>query len=169
MLSDIQKYLAEQLQEVLTFTSLYRLPDEAVKAAERASEIWVKAIAVVRKHDGTFSYCVVVRKSDNIDRAVVVKVLGTSSPIVYGEDGNPVFYAVYPYKMLHPEFVRGFRGNSLEQRREYLKTLRLPFDEARNGFEELDLQGLNKMLVRAAIYQQEQSEMRKIEKEKYNS
>lgn len=81
----------QSLQEALRATACQELPKAFV---ENGEEFWIKAIALVRKRNGTQSYCLVEHRPDGM--VVYKKDFGLPSPI-FG------LISVHPYLMLDME------------------------------------------------------------------
>ena len=133
-------YLEKLKKDMLDTVHLTELPDEV----NEETKLWVRAIALIRKQSGDYGYAVLERYPDITYRYLMVN--GATSPIKSTEK-------IYPYLLLDKKYIKGFKGNGLEQRVAYLKSMHLPYERDRK-WDEMNLTELNKEIVGAAIYLQ---------------
>lgn len=107
--------------------------------------VWIEGIAKIRLADGSNGYGIVKRNPEDLSYRVCY-INGNISAISKIEE-------VYPYVTLQKEYIKKFTAKEKEPARiAYLKSLKLPYEI--NGIEQMDIDQLNKEVVKAAIYQQ---------------
>ena len=110
--------------------------------------VWIEGIAKIRLSDGSIGYGIVKRNEDLTTRVSYVN--GNIATIVEIEE-------IYPYIKLQKEYIKKFgKGVGEKERIEYLKSLRLPYANIGEYFENMTLDELNKEVVKAAMWQQMQ-------------
>lgn len=97
----------DSLIAALSEYALRDLPD-----VDDGQSVWIKAIALVRKKDGTSSY-VCVKKEPYTFCNVVLKDFGTCSAIADFEE-------FYPFSFLKSGYMPVFKGQKKEDRIKYL-------------------------------------------------
>lgn len=131
----MKNWLEQSLIECLKWAKIPSLPEE-----DDNENIWIKAIALVEKKDGTESY-VAVTKDDNLENKIV-KDFGSVS-IVHS------IKAYYPYLYLSAAFVPEFKTRKKEERIAYLSKCYRDMD-----FSGMSLKELDKLIIQRAIKQQ---------------
>jgi hypothetical protein len=126
----------ESLLAALQYCSLRSLPD-----VEDGENVWVQALALVAKRDGTTSY-VLVEKNGRDGSDKIIKDFGSISMIVK-------FLEFYPTMYLYPEYVPEFDNNKKESRINYLRKNRGDED-----YGDYTLKELNKLVICTAIQMQ---------------
>lgn len=126
----------KSLIECLKWCQVPSLPD-----ADDKENIWIKAIALVKKEDGTESY--VAMTKDKQLKNKMIKDFGTVSMI-------HEIVEIYPYSYLSAAFMPEFKTRKKEERINYL----LAHDKSLQGLDELSLKELDKMVVNIAIKNQ---------------
>ena len=132
-MADIKK---ESLLAALQYCSLRTLPD-----VEDGENVWVQALALVAKRDGTTSYALVQKDGDECTNRVI-KDFGSISMIVD-------ILEFYPTMYLFPEYVPEFDNNKKEPRIWFLRKMRGEAD-----YSQYTLKELNKMVISTAIQRQ---------------
>lgn len=133
----MKNWLEESLIECLKWAKIPSLPEE-----DDNENVWIKAIALVEKKDGTESY-VAVTKDDNLENKIV-KDFGSVS-IVHS------IKAYYPYLYLSAAFVPEFKTRKKEERIAYLSKCYRDMD-----FSGMSLKELDKLIIQRAIKQQKE-------------
>ena len=129
------------ISDALNFAHLTTLP----KKTDPNKTLWIEAIAKIRLANNSVAYGVVKRNADLSYRVTYVN--GATASIVDVEE-------VYPYVVLDKQYIKKFPKDSDESDRiAYLQSLNLPY--AVGGyFDGMDIEELNKEVVKAAVYQQ---------------
>lgn len=130
---------ATSLIECLKWCGVPSLPDEDDK-----ENIWIKAIALVQKADGSESY-VAIKKDEQL-RDKIVKDFGSVSVI-------RVVKAIYPYSYLSGAYVPQFKTKKKEERIAYLQKI-YPQDD----FSQMSVKELDKQVVISAVQYQMKKE-----------
>ena len=113
-----------------------------------SKNVWIEGIAKIRLSDGSIGYGIVKRNEDLTTRVSYIN--GHIATIVEVEE-------VYPYITLNKDYIKKFGKNDSEQARiNYLKSLHLPWAFAADYFDNMTLDELNKEVVKAAMYMQQQ-------------
>ena len=133
----------KELSEILGELGLDKLPNQETKETKK-EHIWVKALALVTKKNGSKSY--VLLKRDERLKEFIIKDYGCVSAIFN-------INKIYPFEFLQPQFIQGFSTDNLQQRIDYLKMLNLPYMETLT-FDNMNLDELNKEIVCAGIFLQ---------------
>ena len=132
-----QQLISDALQKAY----LTELPEKADKKS-----VWLEAVAKIRLADGSVGYGILKRNQDLTHRVTYIN--GNIASIVEVEE-------VYPYITLQKEYIKKFTAKEKEPARiAYLKSLHLPYEI--KGLEEMDIDQLNKEVVKAAMWQQMQ-------------
>jgi hypothetical protein len=126
----------KSLIECLKWCQVPALPD-----VDDKENIWIKAIALVKKGDGTESYVAMTKDKDLKNK--MIKDFGTVSMI-------HEVVEVYPYSYLSAAYMPEFKTRKKEERINYL----LAYDKKLEDLEELSLKELDKMVVNVAIKNQ---------------
>lgn len=126
----------KSLIECLKWCQVPALPE-----VDDKENIWIKAIALVKKEDGTESYVAMTKDKELKDK--MIKDFGTVSMI-------HEIIEVYPYSYLSAAYMPEFKTRKKEERINYL----LAHDNTLQGLEELSLKQLDKMVVNIAIKNQ---------------
>jgi hypothetical protein len=126
----------KSLIECLKWCQVPALPD-----IDDKENIWIKAIALVKKGDGTESYVAMTKDKDLKNK--MIKDFGTVSMI-------HEVVEVYPYSYLSAAYMPEFKTRKKEERINYL----LAYDKKLEDLEELSLKELDKMVVNVAIKNQ---------------
>lgn len=126
----------KSLIECLKWCQVPALPD-----VDDKENIWIKAIALVKKGDGTESYVAMTKDKDLKNK--MIKDFGTVSMI-------HEVVEVYPYSYLSAAYMPEFKTRKKEERINYL----LAYDKKLEELEELSLKELDKMVVNVAIKNQ---------------
>lgn len=135
------QYEQNLLTDALHVAHLTQLPKEVKKE----KEIWIEAIAKVRKADSSICYGILKRNFDLTSRVSYIN--GSISAIAEIEE-------IYPYITLDKNFIKKFGKNDTEKERiAYLQSLNLPYVFA-GYFDGKSIEDLNKEVVKAAVYQQ---------------
>ena len=134
-------YEQKLISDALNFAHLTTLP----KKADPQKSLWIEAIAKIRLANNSVAYGVVKRNADLSYRVAYVN--GATAAIVEIEE-------VYPYVVLDKQYIHKFGKNDTEKERiAYLKSLKLPY-VTEGYFDNMDIEELNKEVVKAAVYQQ---------------
>lgn len=123
----------QQLMDCLRWCDLPSLPEKDDK-----ENIWIKAVALVQKADGSEGY-VALRKDDNVE-SKIVKDFGNISIVRKIKE-------VYPYSFLSVAFVPEFKTKKKEERIAWLRKQ----GNTKQGLEELSLKDLDRMVIAIAI------------------
>lgn len=112
-----------------------------------SKSVWIEGIAKIRLDNNSIAYGIVKRNFDLTSRVVYIN--GDISAINNIEE-------VYPYIFLEKDFIHKFeKGEKSEAARiAYLKSQHLPWACEANYFDGMDIDQLNKEVVKAALYNQ---------------
>lgn len=137
----MEAYEHNLIADALNFAHLTTLP----KKANPQKTMWIEAVAKIRLANNSIGYGVVKRNADLSYRVTYVN--GATAAIVDIEE-------IYPYVVLDKQYIKKFSEKADEgDRIAYLKSLNLPY--AVDGyFDGMDIEELNKEVVKAAVYQQ---------------
>ena len=124
----------KSLIKCLAALDLRDLPKEWDK-----ENVWILAVGLISKIDGTFSYAAL--KKDKDGNARVVKDFGNICAIRQVEK-------VYPYKYLDATFIPYFKGRSKDERIAWLKQM-----GEEGNFGEMSAKELDKKVLNVAIQQ----------------
>lgn len=133
----------DSLLEALKWASLPSLPEEDDK-----ENIWIDALALVEKSDGTESY-VALTKDDKLENKII-KDFGSVSIV-------RSIKQIYPYVYLSSAFVPMFKTRKKEERIAFLTQYKKDWD-----LSEMSLKELDKLVIIGAIKKQKSQ----IEREK---
>ena len=131
----------DSLIAALSEYALRDLPD-----VDDGQSVWIKAIALVRKKDGTSSY-VCFKKEPYTFCNVVLKDFGTCSAIADFEE-------FYPFSFLKSGYMPVFKGQKKEDRVKYLNKYNKDVDYSAYTLKELD-----KEIISIAIERQLKEEI----------
>ena len=129
----------DSLLECLKWTGVPNLPEKDDK-----ENIWIKAIGLVAKADGSESYVAMIKDENLVDK--VVKDFGSISLIRQVKE-------VYPYSYLMASFMPEFKTKKREERIAYLSKHFKDLDMSSMTLKELD-----KKVISLAIRKQIQKE-----------
>lgn len=137
----METYEQKLISDALNFAHLTTLP----KKADPQKSLWIEAIAKIRLANNSVAYGVIKRNADLSYRVTYIN--GATAAIVGIEE-------VYPYVVLDKQYIKKFTDKAGEKERiAYLESLNLPY--AVGGyFDGMDIEELNKEVVKAAVYQQ---------------
>lgn len=126
----------ESLIKALSNFLLKDLPD-----VDTGENIWVKALALVRKCDGSESYVYVVKDSETLQNKIAKDFGGVSriSEII----------EFYPFSYLKSGYVPTFNGKKKEERVKYLMTY-----DNRKDYSSMTLKELDREIIRVGIEKQ---------------
>lgn len=127
--------LRESLISALSWASLRELPPK-----DNGENIWIKALALVSKRDGSKSYVALVKGKNGEDR--MIKDFGSISPIVKYEE-------IYAYVYLDSSYLPNFDSKKREERIKWLSLQRPDYN-----FEEMNAKELNKAILHVAMQNQ---------------
>ena len=137
----METYEQKLISDALNFAHLTTLP----KNADPQKSLWLDAVAKIRLANNSVAYGVVKRNADLSYRVTYVN--GATAAIVEVEE-------VYPYVVLDKQYIKKFpKGSDESDRIAYLKSLNLPY-VVEGYFDSMDIEELNKEVVKAALYQQ---------------
>lgn len=102
----MKDYKEKSLIDVLSYCDLRDLPEE-----DKKEYVWVRAIALVEKRDGTLNYA--VAKANAIGDYTITKDFGSISSIVTVKQ-------YFPYEFLDATFLPDFKGAKKEDRINWL-------------------------------------------------
>ena len=115
---------------------------------DNGENIWVKALALVKKRDGSESYVYVAKNKITLENNIV-KDFGSSSAIF-----EIVEY--YPFSFLKSSYVPSFKTQKKEDRIKYLQRYDNSKDYSKKTLKELDFE-----IIRVAIEKQIEEEKEK--------
>jgi hypothetical protein len=131
----MKDYKEKSLIDVLSYCDLRDLPE-----ADKKEYVWVRAVALVEKRDGTLNYA--VAKANAIGDYAITKDFGSISSIVTVKQ-------YFPYEFLDATFLPDFKGAKKEDRINWL---------VKNGvnkdFSSMTAKDLDKECTNFAIKQQ---------------
>lgn len=125
----------ESLINALSWASLRELPSK-----DDGEHIWIRALALVSKRDGSKGYVALAKGKNGEDR--VIKDFGSISQIVKMEE-------VYPYSYLSDDYLPIFETKTRQERINWLSMQRPEED-----FSELTMKELNKAILYIAMQNQ---------------
>lgn len=126
----------ESLIKALSHFLLKDLP-----SVDDGENIWIKALALVRKCDGSESYVYVVKDSVTLQNRIAKDFGGVAqiSEII----------EFYPFSFLKSGYVPTFNGKKKEERVKYLMTY-----DNRKDYSEMTLKELDREIIRVGIEKQ---------------
>lgn len=130
----MDKSLRASLLEALQWAALREVPETNDK------DVWICALALVTKKDGSKGY--VALRKDSKNESKVVKDFGTISMIAKVEE-------IYPYLFLDAAFLPVFKGSKKEDRIKWLEANGINED-----MEELSAKELNRKILAVAMRNQ---------------
>ena len=130
MIKDIKN---ETLLEALSYCGVRELPEEL-----KGKEVWIKAIGLVTKKNGSQSYVAIVR--DSFGEKKIVKDFGYLSPVSKIEK-------IYPYLYLSEDDVPKFKDGSKEDRITWL----IERDYKEEELKELTIKKLDKIIIEESV------------------
>ena len=125
----------KSLVSAIAYCSLRELPEK-----DNGEDIWVEALAKVKKADGTQNF-VYVRKNKDGEN-VIAKDFGSISII-------REIIEYYPFNYLKPKFIPTFKANKKEDRLYYLQKINKDKD-----FSKMTVKELDKEILKVAINNQ---------------
>jgi hypothetical protein len=120
----MDKITHQSLVEALSFCALRDVPEEWDK-----ENVYLKALALVRKSDGSESYVLLQKDNDGNDK--VVKDFGTSSII-------RMTISVHPFVFLDQRWIPAFKTQAKEERIQWLERYDVDGDYRSLSKKELD-------------------------------
>lgn len=127
--------LRESLINALSWASLRELPPK-----DNGENIWIKALALVSKRDGSKAYVALMKGKNGEDR--LIKDFGTVSQVVKIEE-------VYAYSYLDSSYLPQFDSKKREDKVKWLSLQRPDVD-----YESMTSKELNKAILHVAIQNQ---------------
>lgn len=127
--------LRESLINALSWASLRELPQK-----DNGENIWIKALALVSKRDGSKAYVALMKGKNGEDR--LIKDFGTVSQIVKIEE-------VYAYSYLDSSYLPQFDSKKREDKIKWLSLQRPDVD-----YESMTAKELNKAILHVAMQNQ---------------
>ena len=125
----------ESLINALSWASLREIPEK-----DNGEHIWIRALALVSKRDGSKAYVAIAKGKKGEDR--IIKDFGSISQIVKVEE-------VYPYSYLDDSYLPTFETKTRQERLNWLSMQRPEED-----FSELTMKELNKAILYVAMQNQ---------------
>ena len=125
----------ESLINALGWASLRALPEK-----DNGENIWLRALALVSKRDGSKGYVALVKGKNGDDR--IIKDFGSIAPIVSIEE-------TYPYVYLDSNYLPSFESKKREDRIKWLSMQR-----PEENYEELTMKELNRAILHVAMQNQ---------------
>lgn len=133
----------ESLIKAMSFFLLKELPE-----VDNGENIWIKALALVKKRDGSEAYVYVVKDSKTLENKIA-KDFGSGSQIV-----ETVEY--YPFSFLKSGYMPTFKTAKKEDRIKYLNK----YDKS-TDYSNMTLKELEREIIRLAIARQLLDESKK--------
>ena len=127
--------LRESLINALSWASLRELPQK-----DSGENIWIKALALVSKRDGSKAYVALMKGKNGEDR--LIKDFGTVSQVVKIEE-------VYAYSYLDSSYLPQFDSRKREDKIKWLSLQRPDVD-----YESMTAKELNKAILHVAMQNQ---------------
>jgi hypothetical protein len=127
--------LRESLINALSWASLRELPQK-----DNGENIWIKALALVSKRDGSKAYVALMKGKNGEDR--LIKDFGTVSQVVKIEE-------VYAYSYLDSSYLPQFDSKKREDKIKWLSLQRPDVD-----YESMTAKELNKAILHVAMQNQ---------------
>lgn len=128
----MRSILDESLVDILSYCAVRDLPKE-----DDGENVWIKAIALVAKSDGSKNYAA-VEKDENGNNKIVLDT-GKMASIVKIE-------AIYPYLFLDANYLPSFKRNTKEDRIKWLK-----YNGVEKDLSKLTLDELNREILLVAM------------------
>jgi hypothetical protein len=119
----------------LSWASLRELPEK-----DNGENVWIKALALVSKRDGSKAYVALVKGKDGEDR--LIKDFGSVSQIVKYDE-------IRPYVYLDSSYLPTFEAKKREDKIKWLALRRPDVD-----FEAMNAKELNKAILHVAMQNQ---------------
>lgn len=127
--------LRESLINALSWASLRELPPK-----DNGENIWIKALALVSKRDGSKAYVALMKGKNGEDR--LIKDFGSVSQVVKIEE-------VYAYSYLDSSYLPQFDSKKREDKVKWLSLQRPDVD-----YESMTAKELNKAILHVAMQNQ---------------
>jgi hypothetical protein len=127
--------LRESLIDALSWASLRELPEK-----DNGENIWIRALALVSKRDGSKAYVALVKGKNGEDR--IIRDFGSVSMIVKIEE-------VYAFEYLDSSYLPTFDSKKKEDKIKWL-TMQRP----EVNYEEMSVKELNKAILHVAMQNQ---------------
>lgn len=127
--------LRESLINALSWASLRELPQK-----DNGENIWIKALALVSKRDGSKAYVALMKGKNGEDR--LIKDFGSVSQVVKIEE-------VYAYSYLDSSYLPQFDSKKREDKIKWLSLQRPDVD-----YESMTAKELNKAILHVAMQNQ---------------
>lgn len=127
--------LRESLIDALSWASLRELPEK-----DNGENIWIRALALVSKRDGSKAYVALVKGKDGEDR--IIRDFGSVSIIVKIEE-------IYAFEYLDSSYLPTFDSKKKEDKIKWLSMQRPEVN-----YEEMSSKELNKAILHVAMQNQ---------------
>jgi hypothetical protein len=127
--------LRESLIDALSWASLRELPEK-----DNGENIWIRALALVSKRDGSKAYVALVKGKDGEDR--IIRDFGSVSMIVKIEE-------IYAFEYLDSSYLPTFDSKKKEDKIKWLSMQRPEVN-----YEEMNSKELNKAILHVAMQNQ---------------
>jgi hypothetical protein len=127
--------LRESLIDALSWASLRELPEK-----DNGENIWIRALALVSKRDGSKSYVALVKGKNGEDR--IIRDFGSVSMIVKIEE-------IYAFEYLDSSYLPTFDSKKKEDKIKWLSMQRPEVN-----YEEMSSKELNKAILHVAMQNQ---------------
>lgn len=127
--------LRESLIDALSWASLRELPEK-----DNGENIWIRALALVSKRDGSKAYVALVKGKDGEDR--IIRDFGSVSMIVKIEE-------IYAFEYLDSSYIPTFDSKKKEDKIKWLSMQRPEVN-----YEEMSAKELNKAILHVAMQNQ---------------
>ena len=127
--------LRESLIDALSWASLRELPEK-----DNGENIWIRALALVSKRDGSKSYVALVKGKNGEDR--IIRDFGSVSVIVKIEE-------IYAFEYLDSSYLPTFDSKKKEDKIKWLSMQRPDVN-----YEEMSTKELNKAILHVAMQNQ---------------
>jgi hypothetical protein len=127
--------LRESLIDALSWASLRELPEK-----DNGENIWIRALALVSKRDGSKAYVALVKGKDGEDR--IIRDFGSVSMIVKIEE-------IYAFEYLDSSYLPTFDSKKKEDKIKWLSMQRPEVN-----YEDMSAKELNKAILHVAMQNQ---------------
>lgn len=127
--------LRESLIDALSWASLRELPEK-----DNGENIWIRALALVSKRDGSKAYVALVKGKNGEDR--IIRDFGSVSMIVKIEE-------IYAFEYLDSSYLPTFDSKKKEDKIKWLSMQRPEVN-----YEEMSSKELNKAILHVAMQNQ---------------
>jgi hypothetical protein len=127
--------LRESLIDALSWASLRELPEK-----DNGENIWIRALALVSKRDGSKAYVALVKGKDGEDR--IIRDFGSVSMIVKIEE-------IYAFEYLDSSYLPTFDSKKKEDKIKWLSMQRPEVN-----YEDMNSKELNKAILHVAMQNQ---------------